>query len=492
MLKSAARLAFLDNEITRLRLGHTKDGSLSTGFQTLEPGSSPHGDQTIKWEKERASLLDYLAQNKAIISPLRRMPPEILCETFLLTLPSRVQEAAFASVHDSPWVLTQVCSRWRAIAISTPFLWSRVNIDYYKRAKYHLPNYPMAMIETQLQRATMLRIYFYGCTEFSVGPQLEMLRRLSEYSSCWTELNIGITEDMLPILVTLRNRLPALRKVWIQWEEDSARQRRMDCFQNAPSLRDITLFNDTPYAVRVLVPARQLTRYDADGPWDMHRAVLTSAQSLVEARIETNLFGVPADPGQIIELLHLERLFVSRTEVLGYLKTPALAKLALELGTAHAVRPQLDPFVVRSSCTIRRLSLRFPHPHGVGQIREILEKYTSITSVAILTPKPNTVISHLTIPKTAHDAGVGPQLSEIEIGTPTFLDWAGFVGMLESRWKVKGCALQFAAVGVDNSPSSAALTRLDALRKDGLDVSLLEKDDALEAMRAWVHIVAWN
>jgi hypothetical protein len=37
---------------------------------------------------ERASLHRYQKRNRAIVSPLRRMPPEILGEIFSLTLPS--------------------------------------------------------------------------------------------------------------------------------------------------------------------------------------------------------------------------------------------------------------------------------------------------------------------------------------------------------------------------------------------------------------------
>ncbi|KAJ7475149.1 hypothetical protein B0H11DRAFT_1728277, partial [Mycena galericulata] len=110
VVECAARLAYLDHQISRL-------------VQEIM-------DQMVKWKEERSLLLDHLAQNKAII---RRMPPEVLGEIFLLTLPSRIQESSLISVvHGSPWVLTRVCSRWREIGTLTPSLWSRIAIDYYK------------------------------------------------------------------------------------------------------------------------------------------------------------------------------------------------------------------------------------------------------------------------------------------------------------------------------------------------------------------------
>jgi hypothetical protein len=70
---SDARLAFLDKEIPRLvQLIMSKSASHSTyrlAFQILDPESSILRDQMVKWEEERASLLDYRAQNKAVISP---------------------------------------------------------------------------------------------------------------------------------------------------------------------------------------------------------------------------------------------------------------------------------------------------------------------------------------------------------------------------------------------------------------------------------------
>ncbi|KAJ7302990.1 hypothetical protein DFH08DRAFT_794142, partial [Mycena albidolilacea] len=102
-----ARLACLDNEISKLR-------------EKLRP-----------FEEERASLLSYRARNKAILSPLRRMPPETMGEIFSWTLPSVRQSWEQPNyMAGSPWVLSYTSSRWRAISLSTPPLWSRIVINY--------------------------------------------------------------------------------------------------------------------------------------------------------------------------------------------------------------------------------------------------------------------------------------------------------------------------------------------------------------------------
>ncbi|KAJ7467779.1 hypothetical protein B0H11DRAFT_1664285, partial [Mycena galericulata] len=106
--RTGARLASLDDEISSLRA------------------------QLELLEKERASLFSYHMQNKGIVSPLRRMPPEVLGEIFSWTLPSPVETWSCSRFDESPWVLTHICSRWRAISIALPSLWSQVIIHYDK------------------------------------------------------------------------------------------------------------------------------------------------------------------------------------------------------------------------------------------------------------------------------------------------------------------------------------------------------------------------
>ncbi|KAJ6580756.1 hypothetical protein B0H19DRAFT_982308, partial [Mycena capillaripes] len=88
-------------------------------------------EKLMQLEEERTSLSGYIARNKAILSPIRRIPPEVLGEVFSWTLPS-ITDALSRGRFDmeaSPWVLTQICSRWRAISLSTSSLWSCITID---------------------------------------------------------------------------------------------------------------------------------------------------------------------------------------------------------------------------------------------------------------------------------------------------------------------------------------------------------------------------
>ncbi|KAI6044032.1 hypothetical protein EDC04DRAFT_2646812 [Pisolithus marmoratus] len=64
--------------------------------------------------------------HKALTSPIRRVPPEVLGEIFYHCLPT----APYVTPRDveGPMVLTQVCRHWRAVAMSTPRLWTSMTL----------------------------------------------------------------------------------------------------------------------------------------------------------------------------------------------------------------------------------------------------------------------------------------------------------------------------------------------------------------------------
>ncbi|KAJ7607852.1 hypothetical protein FB45DRAFT_702388, partial [Roridomyces roridus] len=80
-------------------------------------------EQLARLEDGRTVLLDLRRRTKPILSSIRRIPPEILAEIFKAAGTSRSRFI----LANTLWVLTHVCSRWRAIATSTPSLWSSIH-----------------------------------------------------------------------------------------------------------------------------------------------------------------------------------------------------------------------------------------------------------------------------------------------------------------------------------------------------------------------------
>ncbi|KAJ7147653.1 hypothetical protein C8R43DRAFT_1195437 [Mycena crocata] len=260
--------------------------------------------------------ISFLLQNNTIISRLRKMPPEVLAEIFSWTLPSAgdaLESGVLLDWKQAPWVLTPICTRWRRIALSTPSLWSLVVIDFQDQS--FSSAYPLrTVIKTHIARAKQhkLRVHFYGDEEKDAGPQVEILRLLTEHSFRWEEFRIELTSFLVPVVATLRDRLPSLRRLVVSRgsaESQRAVESVIDCFENSPALVEASIYNQFS-AASILLPIHQLNRYQRDGPWEMHRDILRLGSNLVQACIEIDFeFDSWPAPGEIIDLLHLRRLF---------------------------------------------------------------------------------------------------------------------------------------------------------------------------------------
>jgi F-box-like len=73
---------------------------------------------TIKLlQRERAALEDKISRTLAYVSPIRRLPAELLRLIFMMN---------FDEYPCCAWILSSVCSQWRRLALSMPKLWSKV------------------------------------------------------------------------------------------------------------------------------------------------------------------------------------------------------------------------------------------------------------------------------------------------------------------------------------------------------------------------------
>ncbi|KAJ7483463.1 hypothetical protein FB451DRAFT_1364382 [Mycena latifolia] len=459
---TGARLADVENEISRLQ----------ARLQQLE--------------EERAKLSSYYARNNAILSPLRRMPPEVLGEIFSWTLPPDRHgfERLKFNTNSSPWLLAQISSRWRAVALSTPSLWSSIVINYTDQHSN-----PLSRVKTQIERAHKLPIYFYGTEKWMSQPQIEMFSCLAEHSARWDGLFIELTSDLVPLLASLRDRVPSLRRLGIQWDvpDSQAGVESIDCFQTAPSLSNVDIYNEFGY---VSIPAHQLTRYKLDSPWDVHTSILKLAYNLVEVRIDISFDDADWPEQHIMDLACLRRLYVSDTGILNYLRTPALREVMMHVSVDEQWIHPLEAFLARSSCTLQRLSLRgWPRTPATA---EVLRKVPAIVELVILIDEldageeVNRLIFHLTI-RDPNEMPVAPQLRGLFFGCEdeSYIDYGLYLRMLQSRWKADGYALEAAALLWESAqgPAPAILSGLDALRQDGLDLLLLGGEEVKERVR---------
>ncbi|KAJ7768692.1 hypothetical protein DFH07DRAFT_736322 [Mycena maculata] len=100
---------------------------------------------------ERDAAAESVRTHSTIISPLRRVPSELICEIFSLT--QCTQRIGRETVNCPPWHLAHICRSWRYWTLSDPFLWCSIEISHINGSRSTPPFnvfYPLSMIETQL------------------------------------------------------------------------------------------------------------------------------------------------------------------------------------------------------------------------------------------------------------------------------------------------------------------------------------------------------
>ncbi|KAJ7451972.1 hypothetical protein FB451DRAFT_698806 [Mycena latifolia] len=285
-------------------------------------------------EEECAGLESEISRNTSILSPIRRIPNEILSEIFPLALPSHQEaiESDGFDVQDTPWSLGQICGQWRAVALSLGALWSSVAINYGAVVGSPSAAYPLAMLETQLERANTLRIYLTPTLSPS-GHELVLLHLLAGHSHRWEVLDLVLTPGIHPIIASLQNRVPQLRKLRIEWRDPDPDMdplllpdEDVESFRVAPALKDVTLIVEDRL-LSVPLPAHQLTRYELNGSWATHVDILKRAINLIEARIvvDDTADSPHIVPDGVIDLCHLRRLYVSDADILDGLRLAGIA-----------------------------------------------------------------------------------------------------------------------------------------------------------------------
>ncbi|KAJ7167777.1 hypothetical protein C8R46DRAFT_898531, partial [Mycena filopes] len=103
-----ARIAELDSSIAELR---------------------PVQSRLKALEHERGSIQ---LQLDAAVYPVLTLPVEITSEIFLCCLPETSKYSlrpTFKSPIEAPMLLLQICRTWRAIAISSPRLWTVLHLN---------------------------------------------------------------------------------------------------------------------------------------------------------------------------------------------------------------------------------------------------------------------------------------------------------------------------------------------------------------------------
>ncbi|KAJ7065508.1 hypothetical protein C8F01DRAFT_1125823 [Mycena amicta] len=401
---------------------------------------------------QRRRLEDNQELQKAVLSPLRRVPMEVLAAIFRLSLPIGQPFGTYTmgvrwSTLDAPWVFTHVSRSWRAAALGTPTLWNRISCSpVLNRGRSISAIYPLEMLETQLARVGMttpLLVAFCGMNSIFFDDEqaqylLELLKLIVSRAEQWEEACLGLTPNVPAVLNGVRGRLGSLQRLCLSvTQEDVSSLGSVDFLRDAPALVDAVVEgNCSAFAFSIdktpFVPVNQLTRYDMTCSWTAHALLLAqTGPQLVEARIllpSTEIFASwPADwqperisESSIIRLPALHRLHLSNLDILGCVVAPALTHISLEPYSYASGRKIVESLLVRS-CIGSLVDVHVAGEFALIAIPEVLRRMNSLQELRISSTTHHspqalqTLLVELTVKPEATSEVLGPQLRGIHL-----------------------------------------------------------------------------
>ncbi|KAK6977581.1 hypothetical protein R3P38DRAFT_2810119 [Favolaschia claudopus] len=147
-----------------------------------------------KLEEKRRDLNVYVDGHKALISPVRRMPPDVLSEIFIACLPTHRNCAMSAS--EAPVLLGRICSSWRALSLATPRLWASLHITEPIRMYGRYPDLAVAKM-AQLHSGCF---YPAHLDILAADSERDLIERLLAFASRWQRVLAHLKVEDVPLL----------------------------------------------------------------------------------------------------------------------------------------------------------------------------------------------------------------------------------------------------------------------------------------------------
>ncbi|KAJ7659064.1 hypothetical protein DFH06DRAFT_435878 [Mycena polygramma] len=303
---------------------------------------------------ERDGMADRLQKYLAVLSPVRRIPAELICEIFSWTLP-HTRNFDDDTADAAPWYLGHICRTWRHIVTGFPPIWRAVSV--FHSADYR--HQPLAMLQAQLMRSANapLDINWGWRAGTKTNDAVPLLDVLLPHSNRWKSLRLNCDSSsyasLLPFFRPVKGQLCQLKRLELKVIEYGHSPTAPDFFSIAPHLPEVFLISPDfeQYSPSFPLPWQQITHYRAFLPGEQFFDVLRAASNLVEATVQTDdpVFG--GANVTILNLPHLRRLRIEDDGVLTQITAPAL-----EYFSANIISSIL-PFIHRSSCQLTTLVL---------------------------------------------------------------------------------------------------------------------------------------
>lgn len=352
-------------------------------------------ENKLKKKRTRTSQQSYtkfLEAHKAILSPYRRLPTELIVEIFLYYHESPVDP----KYNVVPWILAHICHRWRIIALNTPALWR--NLPPMRLVAVERPQlkWHIARLSTLLARSGNSPITFCLTKMETATLDDEIVTMLSEHSERWESICLTICEKVCEHFSRIKGRVSALRSLRLLLTRTGSLS--FDMFEVAPKLRQVSLGSLTWPGI-VKLPWNQITDFTEDASRTDHITTVfhSSAEALQRLNFITDQSWALFDGTAVIRPTTLPNLTCLALQtpfetglksLLDALTVPALQELVLKIFTDQSLTQEVVNLLTRSQCMLRKLTI---HTSPAQGIERVLAAAPLLTTLDINDPAPNLI-----------------------------------------------------------------------------------------------------
>jgi hypothetical protein len=387
-----------------------------------------------------------------LVSPIQRLPYEILSDIFILSIPDNLQEGWRSKTHNFQCAVMlpgSICRHWRDVALSTPRLWSSISLQldhstvdaHVKLTQVWLSRSGKHPLSLQLDGR------WYGFHDpFAIHPVLGVI---TPHAERWQHVDFEMSYAMWNRTRPAKYHLIHLRTLLVsdlcflpRWTTP------IDTFEVAPRLANLTMrFNTSSYTLAA--PWTQISTLVSNGPsLDEFHEALRGAPNITECGVYIDHYGRRLDPSYtIIQHAHLQILKVDARidsgPLFNRLSLPALRYFDYNEAFAPTPWPQRQfvSLISRSGCSLEKLVLHFQHWLLDDDLIECLRHMPSLThlqlnlhSSAAMTDK---TLAQLTRPNSIllseRTSYLVPKLEFIDLSLCNQFYGEGLAGMIESR-----------------------------------------------------------
>ncbi|KAJ7741327.1 hypothetical protein B0H16DRAFT_1033005 [Mycena metata] len=461
-------------------------------------------------KEKRASLSAPIDAHRALTSPIRRVPHDVLLEIFFSCLPST--HNALIDASEAPLILGLICRHWRNVAYTTPRIWSSIHIPSLNYRDLP-PKTVLALekvVEAWLERSGScpLSVSFTESFTEHIDPSDPALNQPSPMSQLLTasrrlrRLELTASARALqPILNLGPDALPLLRSMAIKTSGNkSFSEFSMDAL-NAPGVQEISLsVAGDPLSFPLRWP--QLTRLNlvcfpawteqgTEGGVDANAAleVLRRCPNLSWCQIQISKPDTVHDSTSTVTMPYLHTFIIgspfSLPDCILHLILPKLSYLRIESMSSRRRRRRIQSGLGPSIFDEADWSGNTPSPcvrididpsrFPLSSLVDVLQRFPGVTHLQLLSITVHETLflddSFLALLSSAGNMSC-PQLTHLFVNTPC----AGFsdvavLAFIKARVEL-GSPLQQLKIQYGRPADVDIIPDLQSFISDGLDLSL--------------------